>query len=389
MAALYLAADVLLVTSLRDGMNLVAKEYVAARSDLRGVLVLSEFTGAADELSGALLVNPHDIDELKNVIETAARMDPKEQRRRMRRLRRKVLADDVAKWSHSFLSTLEEMPLSHTADVEAEADDGRELPAEVASALDALIAVDGPVLIASDFDGVLAPLVDDPATSRTLPRSARALGRIARRPTEQARLALVSGRDLETLARLSGAPSGTLLVGSHGAERGEVTAGGLEVHDLPLTGGQTTLLQRIVDGLEETAGRHTGVWVETKPTAAVLHTRLSTHDGAMQATEAARVLAERLGVGTLEGKDVVEIQVVESSKGKAVDSMRSEVDARAVLYLGDDVTDEHAFAVLGPSDVSIKVGPGNTLASYRVADPTAVSLVLEHLAGAFERQHKR
>jgi alpha,alpha-trehalose-phosphate synthase [UDP-forming] len=110
MAALYLAADVMLVTSLRDGMNLVAKEFVAACTDGRGVLVLSEFTGAADELGGALLVNPHDIDGLKDTIERATRMEPKEQRSRMRRLRRRVLEDDVTKWSQSFLATLTAVP---------------------------------------------------------------------------------------------------------------------------------------------------------------------------------------------------------------------------------------------------------------------------------------
>ena len=110
MAALYLAADVMLVTSLRDGMNLVAKEYVAARSDDNGVLVLSEFTGAADELAGALLVNPHEIDGMKEAILHGAHMDPKDKRKRMRRLRRRVLTDDVAKWSESFLGVLSAMP---------------------------------------------------------------------------------------------------------------------------------------------------------------------------------------------------------------------------------------------------------------------------------------
>ena len=112
MAALYLAADVMLVTSLRDGMNLVAKEYVAARSDDRGVLVLSEFTGAADELAGAIMVNPHDIDGMKDRIVAAVEMDPREQRKRMRRLRRRVLEDDVARWSQSFLSVLSAVPVA-------------------------------------------------------------------------------------------------------------------------------------------------------------------------------------------------------------------------------------------------------------------------------------
>ncbi|WP_435298554.1 alpha,alpha-trehalose-phosphate synthase (UDP-forming) [Timonella sp. A28] len=106
MAALYLAADVMLVTSLRDGMNLVAKEYVAARHDLSGALVLSELTGAADELSGAIMVNPHDIDGMKDAFMHAAHMPAAESRRRMRRLRRKVMHNDVSKWAHAFLDML-------------------------------------------------------------------------------------------------------------------------------------------------------------------------------------------------------------------------------------------------------------------------------------------
>jgi alpha,alpha-trehalose-phosphate synthase [UDP-forming] len=106
MAALYLSADVMLVTALRDGMNLVAKEYVAACSDETGVLVLSEFTGAADELTSALLVNPHDIDGLKDAIMSAVEMDERHVRRRMRKLRRRVLQHDVQAWSAQFLEML-------------------------------------------------------------------------------------------------------------------------------------------------------------------------------------------------------------------------------------------------------------------------------------------
>lgn len=109
MAALYCAADVMLVTALRDGMNLVAKEYVASRHDERGVLVLSEFTGAADELTQALLVNPHDINRLKELILRALAMGEKEQARRMRALRRRVLEHDVTRWASDFLSALEEL----------------------------------------------------------------------------------------------------------------------------------------------------------------------------------------------------------------------------------------------------------------------------------------
>ncbi len=111
MAALYLAADVMLVTPLRDGMNLVAKEYVACRYDDTGALVLSEFTGAADELSGAFIVNPHDIEGLKDAIVRAATVSPAEARRRMRSMRRRVLEHDVAYWAKTYLDALCEVPL--------------------------------------------------------------------------------------------------------------------------------------------------------------------------------------------------------------------------------------------------------------------------------------
>ena len=106
MAALYLAGDVMLVTPLRDGMNLVAKEYVAARYDEGGTLVLSEFTGAADELAGAFLVNPHDIEGMKDAIVRAANTSPAEARRRMRAMRKRVREHDVARWAADFLDTL-------------------------------------------------------------------------------------------------------------------------------------------------------------------------------------------------------------------------------------------------------------------------------------------
>jgi trehalose 6-phosphate synthase len=120
MVALYLAADVMLVTALRDGMNLVAKEYVASRVDNGGVLILSEFAGASDELRQALLINPHDIEGVKEAILQAIAMPRREQVRRMRALRKRVIANDVRRWSASFLDALtrrehDDHPLQHPA----------------------------------------------------------------------------------------------------------------------------------------------------------------------------------------------------------------------------------------------------------------------------------
>ena len=108
MVALYLAADVMLVTALRDGMNLVAKEYVTARTNNDGALVLSEFAGAADQLKQALLMNPHDIDGLKDAVMRAVKMSPKESARRMRAMRKQILDHDVDHWSADFLNALNE-----------------------------------------------------------------------------------------------------------------------------------------------------------------------------------------------------------------------------------------------------------------------------------------
>jgi trehalose 6-phosphate synthase len=104
--AFFVASDVMLVTPLRDGMNLVAKEYVACRSDLGGALVLSEFTGAAAELRQAYLTNPHDLEGVKDAIEAALDQDPEDGRRRMRAMRRQVLTHDVDGWARAFLSAL-------------------------------------------------------------------------------------------------------------------------------------------------------------------------------------------------------------------------------------------------------------------------------------------
>jgi trehalose 6-phosphate synthase len=120
MAALYRVADVMLVTPLRDGMNLVAKEYVACRADDNGALVLSEFTGAADELAGAFLVNPHDIQGMKDTIVQAATVGPAEARRRMRSMRRRVYSHDVARWAASFLDTLRQTRADESPYAEAE-----------------------------------------------------------------------------------------------------------------------------------------------------------------------------------------------------------------------------------------------------------------------------
>lgn len=256
----------------------------------------------------------------------------------------------------------------------------------------------GPLLVASDFDGVLAPLGDDPLASRPTPGAAAALARLAATAPGRVRVALVSGRRIEDLAHLASPPPGALLVGSHGAETGEVlsplrdgaederqvradgTSARVRLIPVALDAGQSDLLAEVTAGLEDVAAPVEGAWVERKPSAAVLHTRLSPAGPAQAASAAAVELGERLGAHVMAGKNVVEIAVTSTSKGIALDALREALGSPAVLYLGDDVTDERAFAVLGPDDVGIKVGDGETLAAHRVADPAGAARVLTTLA---------
>lgn len=236
-----------------------------------------------------------------------------------------------------------------------------------------------PVLVALDFDGTLAPLQDDPSASRVLPDGVVALDRLM---AAGVRLALVSGRGLSTLAQLAQVPVGTVLIGSHGAERARVLPFGLDRAVAPLSSEQADLLAQASAQLSGVSRGRNGVWVEAKPTAAVVHTRLAQPEVGEQALTEARTVGRRLGVHVLEGKDVVELSVLDADKGEALTALRDELGVRTVLYAGDDLTDEDALVTLGPGDLGIKVGPGATAATYRVDDPPALVVALGVLAEA-------
>ncbi|WP_309135052.1 trehalose-phosphatase [Cellulomonas sp.] len=231
-----------------------------------------------------------------------------------------------------------------------------------------------PLLLALDFDGTLAPLVDDPMTSAILPAGVEVLAALAGRPGVA--LALVSGRAMADLHALAEVPPGTYLVGSHGAERARVTPHGLDRDVVELTAEQADRLAALGARAAAVARGRDGVWVETKPTAVVVHTRLAERDVAAAAEQEALALGAELGTGTLHGKDVVELTVLPADKGTALQALRHEIGAPVVLYGGDDVTDEHAFAALDADDLTVKVGAGATAARYRVPGPEDVVAVL-------------
>ncbi|MGP9680909.1 bifunctional alpha,alpha-trehalose-phosphate synthase (UDP-forming)/trehalose-phosphatase [Brachybacterium sp. AOP3-A1-3] len=383
MTALFMAADVVLVTALRDGMNLVAKEYVASRPDLRGVLVLSEFAGAADELRAAVMVNPHDIDELKSAILRALAMPEEEQEEAMRSLRHQVMENDVQAWAHDFLQHLEQSgdPAHGTRPTVRLAGGDSTDPEALDRALEDFSDVPR-ILIASDFDGVLAPIVSDRDAVEPDPKALSTLRALSELPGVA--VALVSGRALEDLDSHTGMPSSVVLVGSHGAEVGALPpwmqSEVLDSAALSMTPEKEDLLRSITENLRRIARAHPGVEVETKPSAAVLHTRNAKGRGSINATESALEYAVTLpDVTVTPGKEVVEFSVVHTSKGAAIDALARASAADAWLYLGDDVTDESVFAQLGDRDVGIKVGDGDTAASYRISGPDQVGTALKRL----------
>jgi trehalose-phosphatase len=225
------------------------------------------------------------------------------------------------------------------------------------------------LLVASDYDGVLAPIVTEPSQAFPLPEAVAAVGALAALPDTT--VALVSGRARQDLAALAQVPGEVLLVGSHGSE----LADGIE-----LGPAQAELYTRVEAVLRELLRDHPGVRLESKPTSVVVHTRTASPEVTAAAQQAVGAgPAAWPGVHATNGKEIIELAVVTTHKGTAVEALRAQSSADAVLFLGDDVTDENAFAVLRGEDVGIKVGPGETRAGFRVADPQAAVRVLELL----------
>jgi trehalose 6-phosphate phosphatase len=241
---------------------------------------------------------------------------------------------------------------------------------ELAEALQRAAAVPR-LLVCADFDGTVSPIVDDPADARALPAAVDALETLA--GLADTTVALVSGRALADLAGRSGLGPPVRLVGSHGIELDD------SVSALPLGGAQ--LLARLRSELQEIADDVPGVILETKSASVALHVRQAERADAARLTAAALAGPGALdGVHVLQGKEVVELSVVEPDKGAALERLRAQTSADAVVYLGDDTTDEDAFSRLVAPDVGIKVGSGTTLAAFRVDDPHDVSDLLAHLA---------
>lgn len=228
------------------------------------------------------------------------------------------------------------------------------------------------LLVAVDFDGTLSPLVDEPLAARPLPGSIEALGELAALPGTL--VAIVSGRALGTLVTLSGAAQPLLLIGSHGVETSYAEVG--PVMDEAERSAYRALDTDLISLLEQ----HPGARIERKPHSLVLHTRgMPAADEAAALRAGQEVAARHPALVVTPGKGVLELATQHVGKGSALRELAAAHGVDATIYLGDDVTDEHAFEALGPHDVSVKVGEGATVAQHRLPDENQVLALLHEL----------
>ncbi len=228
------------------------------------------------------------------------------------------------------------------------------------------------LLVACDYDGTLAPITDNPDEARPTRESVAALRQLATMPDTH--VAVISGRALRDLAVLSRLPDEIHLVGSHGTEFDVGFADDLSPE-------QRERRDRVLEELNGIARRDRGFIIEPKPAGVAFHYRKADPSNVADAVdEVLRGPGQWDGIHVKTGKMVVELSVLDVNKGDALDRLRTDLSAEAVIYTGDDVTDEDAFARLTGPDFGLKVGPGPSLAHARLDNPRVVAQALAMLA---------
>jgi trehalose 6-phosphate synthase/phosphatase len=356
-------------------MNLVAKEYVASCID-KGVLILSELTGAANELSEALLVNPTDIDEVADAIDTALEMSVTEQRSRLSYMQRRIANYDVLKWMAEFLETLiETKKEQETVKVNL-------LKEETVERIQNDFNKASKRCILLDYDGTLAPYQKIPSLATPSEELILLLKQLTNDPANE--IVIISGRDAETLDKWLGhLPLN--LVAEHGASLKYKNEDWKE-----LAGMSTEWKEQIRPLMQLFVDRCAGSFIEEKKSTLAWHYR-NTHPelGFQRSRELRNSLLQLItntSLQVIDGNKVLEVRMVGVDKGATAMSILGNLNPDFILCIGDDTTDEDMFRLLRDSGYTIKIGRGNTAAQYTILSQREVFPFLKRFFKSVEEE---
>jgi trehalose 6-phosphate synthase/phosphatase len=376
LVALYKLADVAWVGSLRDGMNLVAKEYVACKPRGDGVLVLSEFAGAAAEMGEALLINPYDEERTAATVNRAIYMDDQERRLRMMALHNRVVRNDVFHWGERFLAALEDAVSSRGRYI-----DTQPKKLQAGEIREAYVQA-GRRLLVLDYDGTLVPYAKWPQQAVPPPAVLDLLTSLANDPKN--RVAVISGRSAQNLERWFGEIPRLSLVAEHGAE---LKAPSTSTWEPLRPQAATDWKPTVMPILEHFVDRTPGSFVEEKKYGLVWHYRMAEPEfGEWLANELVSMLEAMLAETELRafrGEKIVEVKPVWANKGEGIERLLRNFPAPDfVLAAGDDRTDEDLFERAPANAWTVHIGPRPTRASFVVTDLQALRAILQSLSTA-------
>ncbi|MBU2536635.1 MAG: bifunctional alpha,alpha-trehalose-phosphate synthase (UDP-forming)/trehalose-phosphatase [Chloroflexi bacterium] len=366
---LYKMADVCPITPLRDGMNLVAKEYLATKIDGKGVLILSETTGAARELGDAIIINPNNIEEIAQAFADSLAMPEKEQIERNRAMQERIKLYDIGRWAGDFINKLHETEKIETGTVPEPMSD------KVKSELTGQFQKAQKRLLLLDYDGTLVPFAETPEGARPDAELLKLLGELNNNARNE--VVLISGRDKNTFDKWFGSLN-TGMVAEHGVwmkakggDWGMMTGLSNDWKDEA-----RAIMKLAVDRIE-------GSLIEEKDYSLAWHyrkanPRISERHIREIANDLLNLTANS-NLKVLEGSKVIEVKNANLNKGLTAQQWLSRENWDFVLAIGDDVTDEDLFKALPENAWSIKVRLGVSAAKFSVDSPDEVRALLREL----------
>lgn len=370
LCALYALADIALVTPLIDGMNLVAKEFIACRRENGGVLILSEFAGAAEELFNAFLVNPYDSAAVAETLTKALAMPFEERRQRIQPMWEHVLRYDAKHWACSFI---EDLVSGIANDARTAKNDMKALRDQVEQA----VIAGKRIALFLDYDGTLREIEREPAAAKPNAPLEGLLRLLSQQPNVD--VTILSGRSQEDLEAFLGAYP-FRLIAEHGATWRPPGQQEWERLDHNLNYAWKEKLLPILHIYEQATP---GSAIEEKHSSIVWHYRKADEEfGAWKANQLAQelsALAANHPIKVRRSKKIVEVTAGENNKGSAVARVLEQNNYDVIIGAGDDLPDESMFELNIPGMLTIKVGTGPTQARFRVTDPAAFRELLDSL----------